>query len=102
MIVLPHDTTDVLLAPVALALDQQLQQLTDLTQLEIRHLVALCTDREPSGVEGRRELLLATISRDLDTHDWTLSWDMRGLKLEHETRRLVLGLPASVRVFLGL
>lgn len=100
MISLPHDTADVFLAPVALALDQQLQQLSELNQAEIFCLITLATDREPRTSRGKRDLLLETLTRDISTHDWTVSWDPRGLRVEHDLHRVVLGLPESVRIFL--
>ncbi len=101
MITVPHDTTDILLAPVALDLDQQLDQLGALDQAEIHFLVALTTDREPNSLDRRRELLLASLVRDVDTHGWDVAWHARGLRLEHGGRQVVLGLPASVRLFVG-
>ena len=101
MISMPHDTTDVLLAPVALALDQQLQQCSELSRLELLQLVVLSTDRTPRDGDSRRDLLLAALTRDIDTHDWTLAWEPRGLALGHNGHRLVLGLPASVLAFVA-
>lgn len=101
MLKVPHDATDVLLAPVALDLDQQLEQLGALDQAELHFLVALTTDRDPTSVDRRRELLLTSLVRDVDTHGWEVSWHERGLQLEHGDRRVVLGIPSSVRTFVG-
>ncbi len=101
MIKVPHDTTDVLLAPVALDLDQQLEQLGALDQQEIHYLVALTTDREPHSLERRRELLMTALLRDVDTHGWDIAWHERGLELAHGDRHVVLGVPQSVRTFVG-
>ena len=100
MIPLPHDTTDVLLAPVILALDQEIDRLAGLSQDELYYMVALSTDREPTRAR-RRELLLEAISRDVETHHWELGWDPRGIRLTHETHKVVLGVPESVRTFVG-
>lgn len=98
---LPHDATDILLAPVALQLDQQLEQLGALDHDELVFLVALETDREPRTPDQRRDLLIEALARDVDTHGWQLEWVDRGLRLAHEERHVVLGLPASVREFVG-
>lgn len=100
MIAVPHDTTDTLLAPVALRLDQQLEELSALDQKELLYFVALSTDREPHTHERRCELLMTAVTREVDCHGWDLSWDQRGLRLTHGGRHLVLGLPSSVRAFL--
>ncbi len=101
MIQIPHDATDILLAPVALDLDQQLAQLGLLDQAEIHYLVALTTDREPNTLDRRRELLMSSLLRDVDSHGWDIAWHERGLKLAHGDRHLVLGIPQSVRTFVG-
>lgn len=83
MIAVPHDTTDTLLAPVALRLDQQLEELSALDQKEFLYFVALSTDREPHTHERRCELLMTAVTREVDCHGWGLSWDQRGLRLTH-------------------
>jgi hypothetical protein len=100
MIPLPRDTADVLLAPVVLAVDQQLQQLSGLDETEIALFVVLCTDRQAGSADSRHALLLEALTRQVDTHDWDLSWDPRGLLMEHAGRRVVLGVPPSVASFL--
>lgn len=101
MVTIPHDTVDTLLAPVALHLDQQLEQLAGLDQKELGYLVALSTDREGKTVQSRRALLLDCLVRDVDTHGWDVSWHERGLELQHRGRHVVLGMPASVRTYVG-
>ena len=97
----PHDTIDLVLAPVALQIDERLERLGTLDADELVFLIALETDREPRTLEQRRALLLEALGRDVDTRGWALSWDPRGLCLEHEGRRLVLGLPPKVRAFVS-
>lgn len=96
----PHDVSDLLLAPLALRLDQELDNLAGLTAEELHLRVSLATDRDPHTGELRRQLLLDMLERFLHTHDWLLSWGDRGLELRHNDRRLVLGIPANVRAFL--
>ncbi len=68
MIAVPHDTNDTLLAPVALRLDQQLEELSALDQKELLYFVALSTDREPHTHERRCELLMTPATREVDCH----------------------------------
>jgi len=97
----PHDPSDLLLAPMALRLDQQLDQLAGLSPRELELYVCLQTDSDPHTLEQRRELLLAALSRDVEMHAWELSWEERGLALRHDGRHLVLGTPDSVRHYLA-
>lgn len=98
---IPHDATDLVLAPVALQLDERLDRLGALDTQELLFLIALETDRDPRSPEQRRELLLEALGRDVDTHGWELEWDPRGLRLGHEGRGLVLGLPPKVKAFVS-
>lgn len=97
---IPHDATDLVLAPVALQLDERLDRLGALEPEELLFLIALETDREPHSPEQRRVLLLEALGRDVDTRGWEISWDPRGLRLQHEGRGLVLGLPPALVAFL--
>lgn len=96
----PHDVSDLLLAPLALRLDQELEDLAGLTAQELYLRVCLATDRDPHNGDQRRRLLLEMLERFLRTHEWALSWGERGLVLTHDDHRLVLGIPANVRAFL--
>jgi hypothetical protein len=95
----PHDVSDLLLAPLALRLDQELENLAGLTAGELHFRVCLATDRDPHDADQRRRLLLEMLGRFLETHDWSLSWGERGLVLTHDDHRLVLGIPANVRAY---
>lgn len=97
---IPHDTIDLVLAPVALQIDERLDRLGTLDADELVFLIALETDREPRTLDQRRALLLEALGRDVDTRGWELGWDPRGLRLEHEGRRLVLGLPPALAAFI--
>ena len=96
----PHDLSDLLLAPVALRLDQELELLAGLTAEELHFSVCLATDRDPHTGEQRRRLLLSMLRRDLIEPKWALSLGDRGLVLTHDGHRLVLGLPSNIRAFL--
>lgn len=97
----PRDVSDLLLAPLALRLDQELEGLDGLTVAELQLRLSLETNWDPHTSEQRRQLLLEVLERFLQTHEWTLSWGDRGLVLTHDDRRLVLGIPANVRAFLA-
>lgn len=97
---IPHDTIDLVLAPVALQIDERLERLGTLEETELLFLLALETDREAHSLEQRRELLLEALGRDVDTRGWELGWDVRGLRLAHDGRGLVLGLPPALVAFL--
>ena len=97
----PHDVVDLLLAPVALAIDARLEQLGQLTPAELEFEVALEGDRPQRTRELREDGLLATITHTVDPHGWSCSWDPRGLRLTHGQHAFVLGLPPSLSAYLA-
>jgi hypothetical protein len=98
---LPHDASDLFLAPVALALDQRIHELGQLGPKALSDEIALESDLADWTRELREEALLRTIGHLIDNHEWRLSWDVRGLRLSHQDRYLVLGIPDSFRAFLA-
>jgi hypothetical protein len=105
MTIRPHDVTDLYLAPVALSLDAELDNLAGLSHHELRLLVAVRTNRGP-GVQHEydraREDLLEAVTHDIEMHGWQASWHLRGLEIAHQQHRLVLGVPANVRSYLDV
>lgn len=101
MLDMPHDTRDLYLAPVSLHLDAELQKLVGMGESELLMHLTLRTGREPRSVADRRVLFLETMARGAELHGWELAVDPRGLELTHGEHRVVLGLPAGVREFLG-
>ena len=99
----PHDMVDLHLVPVALAIDQRLSELATLTPDQLFLQVSLATDREPVGVEDRRQGLLATAPHVIDLKGWVPSWDAtrRGLRLGHAEHSLTLGISDNLRDFLA-
>ena len=95
----PTDFVDLYLAPVALRLDRQLDELADLSQDGIHLWIALATDREAATPDERRALALRALQHDVNTHHWDLQYDARGLRLCHGDNALVLGIPESLRVY---
>jgi hypothetical protein len=90
----PHDLTDLYLAPVALAVDARIEELSQLDRDRLTYEVALESDSPDFTRQLREEALIRTITHLIDTHDWEFSWDPRGLRLTHEAHTFVLGIPA--------
>ena len=102
MTTIPHDMTDLALAPVALAIDARLEELGALDLAALRKRVALDTNGLEVSRELRKHGLLATILRDVELHGWDVSWHRRGFAVSHGPHLVVLGLPASLRAYLDL
>lgn len=97
---LPHDIEDIRLAPVALQVEDRLTELAVLDPDEMRLRVALDTNTGGEDREHRSAAMLATVARDIPLGAWELSWDERGLRLQHGVRHLVLGVPASLTAYI--
>jgi hypothetical protein len=98
---LPHDVTDLYLAPVVLALDARVQELARLDLAELTTEVAVVANTAGWTDHMRETGLLATVLNDIDCHDWTLSWDPRGLRVAHSSHELVIGVPETFRAYLA-
>jgi hypothetical protein len=96
----PHDITDLYLAPVTLAVDARIEELSQLDSGQLAYEVALESDSPDFTRSMREEALIRTITYLVDTHLWTFSWDPRGLRLSHEAHTFVLGIPATFRGYL--
>ena len=96
----PHDLTDLYLAPVALAVDARITELGRLDQEQLAYEVALESDSPDFTAEMRKEALIRTVTHRIDTHDWEVSWDPRGLRLSHDMHTFVLGIPAVFAEYL--
>lgn len=97
----PRDITDLYLAPLALELDDRLEQLAGLSVDDLLFKVALDTGREPRTNDEHREGLLRVITDGLDLHGWTVRLTPRGVRLEHGDHFLVLGVGRAVLDFIG-
>jgi len=95
MPVLPHDISDLHLAPLVLALDARIDELSKLTLDELHRHIALVSDRADWTREVREEGLVVAVQHALDCHDWKLTWHDRGIRLSHGSHHLVLGAPAT-------
>ncbi len=99
---MPHDLVDLRLAPVAIELDNALQELGAYNAKSLAYQIMLVTNRsEPdlSSAEGRQELLLRTATQFIDLRGWTVTWDPRGVRLRHGGHTVVLGVSHSIRQF---
>jgi hypothetical protein len=100
MATLPHDITDLHLAPLLLSLDRRLEEMGSLTSAELRSQVAVISDQPDWTRELRSAALLVAVGRFLDGHGWTLAHHPRGLQVSHDERCVVLGVPANFEEYL--
>jgi hypothetical protein len=96
----PHDLTDLYLAPVALAIDARIRELGALDVDALTQEVALRSDKPDYNRERREEALLIAVGHLVDRHGWELSWDPRGIRLDHDEHSFVLGTPAVFTKYL--
>jgi hypothetical protein len=92
---LPHDVADLYLAPVALAVDTRITELSCLTDEKLALRVGLESDEPDWSIDLRKDALLRTVGHLIDLHGWSLSWDDRGIRLSHGKHSLILGEPAN-------
>jgi hypothetical protein len=101
MTVRPHDVNDLYLAPVALGLDQNIEELAGLSVEEVQYRVILGSDRQPRNAAQREEALLETLTRGVELHGWHVSRHPRGISMAHDSYGLVLGIPDSLVAYLN-
>jgi hypothetical protein len=92
----PRDYADLFLAPVALEIDQRLEDLAALDRTALHQRVVLATNDEARDRAGRARDVVSTVTHTLDLHGWTAGWDNRGVRLTHHRHTLVLGVPPNV------
>ena len=98
---LPHDISDLHLAPVVLAVNARIDELSKLTLDELSKHIATVNDR-PGRIQELREFaLIFTLGHDIDLHEWELSWHPRGIRMAHRDHHLVLGAPPSFADYLA-
>jgi hypothetical protein len=90
---LPHDVSDLHLAPLLLALDARLSELGLLDRDELMQRVAIESDRPDRTATMRRAGLLESVRHFIDLRGWELAWDPRGLRVGHGRHHVVLGAP---------
>jgi hypothetical protein len=96
----PHDITDLYLAPVALAVDARIEELSRLDKEQLTYEVGLESDTPDFTRAMRDDALIRTVTHLIDLHGWEFSWDPRGLRLTHDEHTFVLGIPAVFAEYL--
>ena len=92
----PHDLADLFLAPVALQVDQRLEEFGTLERDALHERVGLETNSTARLRSHRAKDVVASVTRLLELHGWSVCWDDRGVRLSHERHTLVLGVPGNV------
>ena len=95
MTTLPHDITDLYLAPVALAVDARIAELAALPPERLAFRVGLESDLPDWSRAFREDALIRAIGHGIERHGWEFEWDVRGLRLTHDSHTFVLGVPAT-------
>lgn len=99
MTTLPHDISDLYLAPVALAVDARIAELSELEDQDLVRAIALESDCADWTRELRDEAVLRAVTHLTDLHGWTATWDERGIRLTHEPHTFVLGVSANIEAY---
>jgi hypothetical protein len=92
----PRDYADLFLAPVALEIDQRLEDIAGLDRDALHKRIVLETNSEARDRAWRARDVVRSVTHVLDLHGWTAGWDDRGIRLSHQRHTLVLGVPRNV------
>lgn len=92
---IPHDVTDLYLAPVVLAVEERIEELGGLPLKELALRVAMDTDTGDWTVGMRTDGMVRAIGYLIDLRGWELSWHPRGIAVTHDNHRVVLGIPPT-------
>ena len=95
----PRDYADLFLAPVALQVDQRLEDFAALDRDDLHKRVVLETDSEARNRAQRARDLVSSVTYLLDLHGWTAGWDDRGIRLSHGNHTLVLGVSRTLTAY---
>lgn len=93
----PHDRDDLLLAPVALKIDERIQELATMDEGALQFRIALEGNIDVADTSALADGIVSACTNGIDMHHWQASLDPRGLRLTHADHTLVLGLPANIR-----
>lgn len=99
MAVLPHDVTDLYLAPTVLALQARVDELAALPPADLAFEVGLSADLPDWTQEWRSDALLTALGHAVEDHGWEMTLVAHGLRVSHAGHAIVLGLPASLWSF---
>jgi hypothetical protein len=104
MSVHPKNQKDLMLAPVAVEIDRNLQRLRVASPYDVLAELELELDRPAmyAGPEERAELVLRQALRDVDLHGWvaTLSADASRVHLEGGSVTIDLGLNPAITSYI--
>jgi hypothetical protein len=101
MATFPRDIADLSFAPVVLAIDARIDELSRLDAQKLAFQIAVEGDQPDWTLESRERGLLDTLKRYTEIHDWELSMDGRGIKVSHKGHFVVLGIPDTFRAYLA-
>lgn len=104
MSVHPRKVQDLMLAPVAVEIDQRLAKLRDRSSEEIAYELALELDRPTrKGVKLRSRMVADYAVRNVDLHGWRVAVTPDGtrLKLSGGSVTIDLGLSAAITAFIA-
>lgn len=96
----PRDRADLYLAPVALTIDERLEELGALDDKALEKEIVFSANVDLSKAGARQQGLETAVGYLVDLHDWSLELVPRGVRLSHSDHALVLGLPDNCRRFL--
>ena len=104
MTIHPKEPKDLVLAPVAVAIDLNLQRLRDRSPEEIDYELTLELNQPADGneAEERAARVLAVALREVDLHHWTatITDDRARLRLSGGSVSIDLGLSASLLAYI--
>src|SRR6185437_12382817 len=86
---LPHDVSDLYLAPVVLAIDAKLDDLATLDPHALAQRVAIESNLPDWSRDDRERAMLESIQHFVDCRGWSVTWDPRGVRLSHGDHTLV-------------
>lgn len=96
----PKNSTDLTLAPVAAAIDVNLQELRDEPPERVVDVVAFALNTAPADTrDGRAKQILEVATRGVELHGWTaaISADATRVQLRGGSVSLDVGLSAVIR-----
>jgi hypothetical protein len=104
MTIAPKEPKDLALAPVAAAIDLNLQRLRERSPAEVDYQLTLELNQPGSqnGSEGRGARVLELALRDVELHHWSaaITDDGSSVRLSGGSVSLDIGLSASVREYI--
>ena len=98
---IPHDLTDLYLAPVVLAIEACMERLGRLAPDELALEIALSSNAPDWTRSWREQALTSAIEHLIDVHGWSLTVESRSLRLAHRRRVVLMALPPTLEAYLA-